>query len=155
MVYSNKKIPTYLSGMLVIMLLLVVVGCAPKVNISVQMPAEISTEGIKKVAIGKFEIAFIEESVQLERNGKWVTKKINLTKAQKQAISDQVRAKIVNVLGVTPYFSLVYTDEFAKLENDAALQEMVSAEGYKSKDIDAVINGKIWLEMHKVQLKTK
>jgi len=149
MVYSNMKISTLLYSMLVFLLLLVAVGCAPKVNISVQMPAEINTEGIKKVAIGKFEIAFIEESIQLERNGNWVTKKIKLTEAQKQAISDQVRAKIVNVLSATPYFSLVYTDEFAKLENDAALQDMISAEGYKSKEVDAIINGKIWLEMQK------
>jgi hypothetical protein len=149
MVYLKKRIPGYLFSILVVLLIMIAVGCAPKVNISVQMPAEINTEGIKKVAIGKFEIAYIEESAQLERNGVWVTRQIKLTKEQKLAISDQIRAKIVNVLGATPYFSLVYTDEFAKLENDAALQEMVSAEGYKSDDVDAVINGKIWLEMQK------
>jgi hypothetical protein len=149
MVYSKKRIPGYLFCILVVLLIMIAVGCAPKVNISVQMPAEINTEGIKKVAIGKFEIAYIEESVQLERNGVWVTRQIKLTKEQKVAISDQIRAKIINVLGATPYFSLVYTDEFAKLENDAALQEMVSAEGYKSDAVDAVINGKIWLEMQK------
>ena len=149
MVNSKKRIPGYLYSVLIFLLMLIAVGCAPKVNISVQMPAEIDTEGIKKVAIGKFEIAYIEESVQLERNGVWATRQIKLSKAQKLAISDQIRAKIVNVLGATPYFSLVYTDEFANLENDAALQEMVSAEGYKSNEVDAVINGKIWLELQK------
>lgn len=139
-----------LTGLVIGIFVLLVSGCVPKTKILVQVPAEISTKGIKKVAIGSFEIAMLDQAIQVERNGVWHTKKVELTPEQKDQVSKQIRAKVVNVLGATPYFSLVYTDEFAELENDTQLQKMISAEGYKSKQVDAVINGKIWIQMNKI-----
>lgn len=138
-----------LFGLLIAVLVVIISGCAPKVQILVQSPAEISTKGIKNVAIGSFEVVMLNQSAQIERDGKWQTKKISVTPEQKRHIAKQVRAKIVNVLGASSYFSLVYTDEFEGLENDAALQQLISAEGYKSKQIDGVINGKIWIQLQK------
>lgn len=124
-------------------------GCAPQAKIAVYTPAEISTKGIKKVAIGSFEIAEVYEKTKIERNGKWTTKQIKLTAAQKRAISNQIRVQVVNSLSSASYFDLVYTDEFARLNDDAALQQLIAAGGYKSKEVDAVINGKIWIDFEK------
>jgi hypothetical protein len=125
-------------------------GCVSKTQkILVLKPAEIETKGIKKVAVGKFELAYVNESYKEERNGVWETRRLKLTAKQKEAISQQVRARVINALGLTPYFSLVYTDEFTKLENDSSLQTMISSQGYKSKNVDAVINGKIWIDLQK------
>ena len=38
-----------------------------------------------------------------------------------------------------------YTDEFAELKNDSELQKLISVKGYSVKEVDAVINGKIWM----------
>lgn len=124
-------------------------GCTPQAKISVYTAAEIETKGIKKVAIGRFEIAEIYEKIKVERNGTWSTKTIPLSTAEKKSISNQIRSQVVNTIAANPYFDLVYTDEFAKLENDTALQQLISASGYKSKNVDAVINGKIWLDFEK------
>ena len=125
-------------------------GCASKTQkILVLKPAEIETKGIKKVAVGKFELAYVNESYKEERDGVWETRRLKLTTKQKEAVSQQVRARVINALGLTPYFSLVYTDEFTKLENDSSLQTMISSQGYKSKNVDAVINGKIWIDLQK------
>lgn len=138
-----------LFGLLIAVLVIVISGCAPKVQILVQSPAEISTKGIKNVAIGSFEVVMLDQTTQIERDGKWQAKQISVSPAQKRQIAKQVRANIVNVLGASSYFSLVYTDEFEGLKNDAALQGLISAEGYKSRQIDGVINGKIWIQMQK------
>jgi hypothetical protein len=90
-------------------------GCVSKTQkILVLKPAEIETKGIKKVAVGKFELAYVNESYKEERIGVWETRRLKLTAKQKEAISQQVRARVINALGLTPYFSLVYTDEFTK-----------------------------------------
>ncbi len=149
MLILKSSRPKLLSALITGLLILVFSGCAPKAKITVLSPAEIETRGIKTVAIGSFEIGYIQESVQVERNGEWKTRTVPLTKRQKQAIARQIRAKIVNVLGATPYFSLVYTDEFAKLNNDEELQKLVSAGGYSTKNVDAVINGKVWIDLLK------
>lgn len=139
----NKLLGLVLMGTLLI-------ACAPKGRqILVLSPAEIETRGIKKVAVGKFEIGYLNETYKEERNGVWKTRTINLSPRQKAAVSQQVRARVINALGTTPYFSLVYTDEFAKLENDSGLQSLISARGYQSQGVDAVINGKIWIDLQK------
>ena len=149
MIAARVPMRRWLFGLTASALVLMAGGCAPQVKILVQSPAEISTKGIKKIAIGSFEVAMAEQNVQIERNGVWKTKKLAFTREQKAQIAKQVRAKIVNVLGASPYFSLVYTDEFAGLENDAALQTLISAEGYKTRQVDAVINGKLWIQSEK------
>ena len=136
-------------GLLTVAMAVLGVGCAPKVKIPVQSPAEISTIGIKKVAIGSFEVAMADRSAHIERNGEWRVERMELTQEGKERIAKQIRAKVVNALSLSSYFSLVYTDEFAELENDAALQKLISAEGYKTRQVDAVINGKIWLQLQK------
>ena len=149
MIAARVPMRRWLFGLTASALVLMAGGCAPQVKILVQSPAEISTKGIKKIAIGSFEVAMAEQNVQIERNGVWKTKKLAFTQEQKAQIAKQARAKIVNVLGASPYFSLVYTDEFAGLENDAALQTLISAEGYKTRQVDAVINGKLWIQSEK------
>ena len=37
------------------------------------------------------------------------------------------------------------TDEFSSLENDATLQQMIATQSYITRDVDAVLSGKIWL----------
>ena len=147
----SAKMPMRLSriGLLTVAMAVLGVGCAPKVKIPVQSPAEISTIGIKKVAIGSFEVAMADRSAHIERNGEWRIERMELTQEGKKRIAKQIRAKVVNALSLSSYFSLVYTDEFAELENDAALQKLISAEGYKTRQVDAVINGKIWLQLQK------
>jgi tetratricopeptide (TPR) repeat protein len=44
-----------------------------------------------------------------------------------------------------PFFEVFLTDEFSRLENDAALQQMIAAQGYTARSVDAVLSGKIWL----------
>ena len=44
-----------------------------------------------------------------------------------------------------PFFEVLLTDEFASLENDAALQQMIVTQSYITRDVDAVLSGKIWL----------
>ncbi|MCP4757328.1 MAG: tetratricopeptide repeat protein [Proteobacteria bacterium] len=122
-------------------------GCAPKIRIKVLNPAEVDTTGIKKVAVGNFEIVEVNRVFKMERNGEWQTKEIAMTDEQKKALSNQIRARVVNLLSTTPYFQLVYTDEFQALESDTALQKAIAAGGYKTSEIDAVINGKIWLDV--------
>ncbi|MCP4296804.1 MAG: hypothetical protein GY786_14480 [Proteobacteria bacterium] len=126
------------------------IGCAEKQRrIPVLSPAEIETRGIQKVAVGKFEIGYLNESYKEERNGVWKTRPVDLSTRQITSISQQVRARVINALGATPYFSLVYTDEFEKLENDSGLQTLISSQGYQSQGVDAVINGKIWIDLQK------
>lgn len=132
-----------------LVLLLALAGCKPQIKLTMLSPAEIDTGKIKKVAIGNFEVAYVNESYKEERNGVWRTRRLQLSPDQKKSISQQVRAKVVNALGAVPYFSLVYTDEFAQLENDASLQALISSQGYQTKGVDAVINGKIWVDLQK------
>lgn len=135
------------SNLLAVMITLIIAGCAPKVNLQVVKPAEVDTQNIKKVAIGHFEIAEVSRTFKVERNGDWQIKKVMLTDGQKVALSNQVRARVINLLSTTPYFNLEFTDEFQKMDNDTALQKAIAAGGYRTSKIDAVINGKIWLNV--------
>lgn len=152
MFYLTKK-PRWLIFGAVACFVMLLAGCAPQARIKVYRPAEISTKGIRKVAVGRFEIIQMNREFKAERDGQWRKKQIRFTAEQLEAISNQIRARVINLLSVTPYFQLVYTDEFQKLENDEALQKAVAAGGYRTADIDAVINGKIWLEVVNIDAK--
>lgn len=130
-------------------MILLASGCVQKVKLQVLNPAEIDTRGITKVAVGKFEVGKISQVFQLERNGKWVKEMIPINDLERQAVSNQIRARVISLLSQTPYFDLVYTDEFATLENDASLQQAIASGGFKTSQADAVINGKFWLEIIK------
>jgi len=84
-----------------------------------------------------------------ERNGVWQTHPVLLNEEQQKSISRSVRARVINLLTATPYFKVIFSDEFEELANDEALQQLVSVRGYKTKNVDAVINGKLWLEIER------
>lgn len=128
-----------------------VASCAPKVKIIVMSPAEIDTKKIARVAVGSFEIATISQMVYVDKKGYWEKEEVRLGAEEKKSISRQVRAQVINSLAQVPYFKLVYTDEFEKLENDRAFQDLVGTVGYKTGEIDAVINGKIWIDFRKTR----
>ncbi len=147
---------TYLSKMksslqtwsaVLIVLILLTSGCAKQVQLSVVKPAEVNTRGIKKVAVGSFEIAEMAIVYKTERNGKWSSEPLKLTDQQKASLSNQIRAGVVGKLSMVPYFNLAFEDKFEQLENDTALQQAIAAGGYRTAEADAVINGKIWLEV--------
>ena len=147
MKFLNYHAYSFLLFMFLILVLLVS-GCA-KATLNVLSPAEINTSKIKTVAVGNFEIGSIILKYKTERNGLWQTHPVLHTEDQKKSISRSVRARVINLLTATPYFKVIFSDEFEKLENDAALQRLVSVRGYKTKNVDAVINGKLWLEIER------
>ena len=146
-----KLFNNYILNKLFLMLLIsafLISGCA-KATITVRSPAEINTRKIKNVAVGGFEIGQMMLKFKTERNGVWQTHPVLLSEEQQKSISRSVRARVINLLTATPYFKVIFSDEFEKLASDAALQQLVSVRGYKTKNIDAVINGKIWLEIER------
>ncbi|MDP6215792.1 MAG: hypothetical protein QF649_01125 [SAR324 cluster bacterium] len=147
MKFLNYHAYSFLLFMFLISVLLVS-GCA-KATLNVLSPAEINTSKIKTVAVGNFEIGSIILKYKTERNGLWQTHPVLHTEDQKKSISRSVRARVINLLTATPYFKVIFSDEFEKLENDAALQRLVSVRGYKTKNVDAVINGKLWLDIER------
>ena len=124
-------------------------SCAAATLSSVRSPAEINTKEIRKVAVGTFEIGKLAIKFKTERNGVWKTHSVLLNEEQQRTISRSIRSRVINLLTSTPYFKVEFTDEFEKLGNDAALQQLVSVGGYKTQDVDAVISGKFWLEIEK------
>ena len=81
-------------------------------TLTVRSPAEINTRGIRNVAIGWFEIGQISLKYKTERNGVWKIHPVSLTEAQEKSISRSVRARVINLLTATPFFKVVFTDEF-------------------------------------------
>ena len=146
-----KLFNNYILNKLFLMLLIsafLISGCA-KATLTVRSPAEINTSKIKNVAVGGFEIGQMMLKFKTERNGVWQTHPVLLSEEQQKSISRSVRARVINLLTATPYFKVIFSDEFEKLANDAALQQLVSVRGYKTKNVDAVINGKLWLEIER------
>jgi len=146
-----KLFNNYILNKLFLMLLIsafLISGCA-KATITVRSPAEINTRKIKNVAVGGFEIGQMMLKFKTERNGVWQTHPVLLSEEQQKSISRSVRARVINLLTATPYFKVIFSDEFEKLASDAALQQLVSVRGYKTKNVDAVINGKLWLEIER------
>ena len=146
-----KIMNNYISNILFLMLMIsafLISGCA-KATLTVRSPAEINTSKIKTVAVGGFEIGQMMLKFKTERNGVWQTHPVLLSEEQQKSISRSIRARVINLLTATPYFKVIFSDEFEKLANDAALQQLVSVRGYKTKNVDAVINGKLWLEIER------
>lgn len=137
-------------GLMLLFAMLVLTGCVKEVQLTVISPAQVNTEGIQKVAVGRFELAGIRLLSRLERNGKWKQEEQVLTVEQQKALSNQIRARVISSLATVPYFDLVYTDEFAVLETDAALQDAIAAGGFSTSEADAVINGKVWLDVVRI-----
>ena len=124
-------------------------SCTKEIQMNVSSPAEINTADLKNIAVGGFEIGEITINYKTERKGIWETHPILLNESHQKSISKSIRARVVNLLTATPYFRVVFTDEFKKLEKDADLQQLVSVRGYKTENVDAVISGKIWLEIER------
>ena len=124
-------------------------SCTKEVQIIVSSPAEINTVDLKNIAVGAFEIGQIKLQYITERKGVWQTHPILLDESHLKSINQSVRARVVNLLTATPYFNVVFTDEFEKLESDADLQKLVSVRGYRTENVDAVISGKLWLEIQR------
>lgn len=146
-----KLFNNYILNKVFLMLLIsafLISGCA-KATLTVRSPAEINTRKIKNVAVGGFEIGQMMLKFKTERNGVWQTHPVLLSEEQQKSISRSIRARVINLLTATPYFKVIFSDEFEKLANDAALQQLVSVRGYKTKNVDAVINGKLWLEIER------
>ena len=98
-------------------------SCTAATLSSVRSPAEINTREIRKVAVGSFEIGQLAIKFKTERNGVWETHPVLLNEEQRKTISRSIRSRVINLLTSTPYFKVVFTDEFEKLGNDAALQQ--------------------------------
>ncbi len=146
-----KLFNNYILNKLFLMLLIsafLISGCA-KATLTIRSAAEINTRKIKNVAVGGFEIGQMMLKFKTERNGVWQTHPVLLSEEQQKSISRSVRARVINLLTATTYFKVIFSDEFEKLANDAALQQLVSVRGYKTKNVDAVINGKLWLEIER------
>tara|TARA_Y100001970_G_scaffold234334_1_gene292604 strand:+ start:2459 stop:3616 length:1158 start_codon:yes stop_codon:yes gene_type:complete len=124
-------------------------GCTKEAQIKVFSPAVINTQNIKNISVGEFEIKQIILKYKTERNGIWVTKNIVLDKSYQKSISRSIRARVVNLLTETIYFRAIFDDEFEKIEKDDELNQLVSTKGYRTEKIDAVLNGKIWLEIER------
>ena len=128
-----------------ILLLILLSACSEKTSLQILRPAEIDTSDIQRIAIGIFEVGVIQEDFVTERGGNWSKKSANLNNEERQILSRNIRARITNQLTKVPFFEVLLTDEFSSLENDAALQQMIATQGYVTKDVDAVLSGKIWL----------
>lgn len=132
-----------------ILLMTMMMGCTPQIQLLVKQPATVNTNKIRRVAIGTFEIASVQEAYYSERKGVWEMHSVPLTSVEKQAIGRAVRDQVIHLLTTTPYFEVVYTEEFSKLENDQQLQKLISVQGYRRQEVDAIINGKIWLDLQR------
>ena len=147
MKFLNNYIFNHL--LLIILITVFLISSCAKATLTVRSPAEINTRKIKNIAVGGFEIGRIMLKFKTERNGVWQTHPVLLNDEQQKSISRSVRARVINLLTATPYFKVIFSDEFEKLGNDSALQQLVSVRGYKTKNVDAVINGKLWLEIER------
>ena len=147
MKFLNNYILNHL--LLIILITVFLISSCAKATLTVRSPAEINTRKIKNIAVGGFEIGRIMLKFKTERNGVWQTHPVLLNDEQQKSISRSIRARVINLLTATPYFKVIFSDEFEKLGNDSALQQLVSVRGYKTKNVDAVINGKLWLEIER------
>jgi len=128
-----------------IFFLFLVSSCSEKASLQIFQPAEIDTSGIQRIAIGVFEIGVVQENLAVERAGDWTKKSAKLTDEERQILSRNIRTRITNQLTKVPFFEVLLTDEFSSLENDADLQQMGATQSYVTRDVDAVLSGKIWL----------
>ena len=126
---------------------LLLTGCVSKVKLEVAQPAKINTSGIQKVVVTQFQVKGIRYRQLVERNGNWTVKEIRLSQSQNQAIARLVRGKIVNFISKSPSFEIVYSDKLSQLDNRKAIQQTVAAGGFRSEQVDAIIEGDIWIDV--------
>lgn len=149
--YTNRNFNSVLiAGLLLLLLLCFGAGCTRDIELSVIKPAEVDTRDIQTVAVGSFELVSLKYLMKEERDGKWEHREQILDDDQKKALSEQIRAQVIGKLSTVPYFDLVYTDEFAELEADAALQDAIAAAGFTTTEADAVINGRVWVDVVRI-----
>lgn len=142
---------TKLVAFLLLLFGLIISGCAPQVSLNTIQPAQLNTDGIRKVAIGNFEIASITMKHYIAETNRWKILPVRLLPQEQKVISRLVRSKVVNMLASTPYFQLVYLDDFEKLRSDRDVQQAIAAAGVKTDSIDAVVSGKLWLDLTRYQ----
>tara|TARA_Y100001970_G_C14175937_1_gene826967 strand:+ start:72 stop:1229 length:1158 start_codon:yes stop_codon:yes gene_type:complete len=147
---TNNKIIYFYQKILVFFIsVFLLSSCSKVTQVKVFNPSEIDTLNINNVAIGEFNIQQIFLKYKTERNGTWETYKIALDNSQKKSIGRSIRARVVNLLTSTPYFKVIFRDEFKKLETDDEIKQFISTSGYRTENIDAVISGNIWLEIER------
>jgi hypothetical protein len=125
--------------------LILLSACSEKTSLQILQPAEIDTSEIQRIAIGVFDFGVIQEEFITERGGDWIKTPVNLSDKERQNLSRNIRSRIANQLAKVPFFEVLLTDEFSSLENDVVLQQLIATQGYKTRDVDAVLSGKIWL----------
>ena len=145
----NKKIWFYQKVLVFFINIFLLSSCTKVTQVKVFSPSEINTLNIKNVAVGEFNIQQIFLKYKTERNGTWETFIIALDKSQKKSIGRLIRARVVNLLTSTPYFKVIFRDEFEKIETDDEIKQFISTSGYRTENIDAVISGNIWLEIER------
>lgn len=128
-----------------IFFLFLVSSCSEKTSLQIFQPAEIDTSDIQRIAIGVFEIGVVQENFAVERAGDWTKNSVKLTDEEHQILSRNIRALLANQLTKVPFWEILPTSEFSSLENDATLQQMIATQSYITRDVDAVLSGKIWL----------
>ena len=128
-----------------IFFLFLVSSCSEKTSLQIFQPAEIDTSDIQRIAIGVFEIGVVQENFAVERAGDWTKNSVKLTDEEHQILSRNIRALLANQLTKVPFWEILPTSEFSSLENDATLQQMIATQSYVTRDVDAVLSGKIWL----------
>jgi hypothetical protein len=137
--------PITMKQIFTVIFLILLSACSEKTSLQIFRSAEIDTSDIQRIAIGVFKIGVVQEDFATERGGDWTKNSVNLTDEERQILSRNIRAHITNQLTKVPFFEVFLTDEFSRLENDAALQQMIAAQGYTARSVDAVLSGKIWL----------
>ena len=125
--------------------LFLVSSCSEKTSLQIFQPAEIDTSDVQRIAIGVFEIGVVQENFAVERAGDWTKNSVKLTDEEHQIWSRNIRALLANQLTKVPFWEILPTSEFSSLENDATLQQMIATQSYITRDVDAVLSGKIWL----------
>ncbi len=128
-----------------IFFLFLVSSCSEKTSLQIFQSAEIDTSDIQRIAIGVFEIGVVQENFAVERAGDWTKNSVKLTDEEHQILSRNIRALLANQLTKVPFWEILPTSEFSILENDATLQQMIATQSYITRDVDAVLSGKIWL----------
>ena len=144
-----KKIHFYQKILIFFINIFLLSNCTKETQIKVFLPSEINTLNIKNIAVGEFNIKQIFLKYKTERNGIWETHNITLEKSHQKSISRSIRARVVNLLTSTPYFNVIFSDEFEIIESDDEIKQFISTRGYKTEKIDAVISGNIWLEIER------
>lgn len=132
-------------GLLVALLM----GCsAPMVDLQITRPAEYAIPNINDVAIGQFELVEVNIQTWDERKGKWSKQTVAIGPAEMQSIQKQLRNQLLRRLQNSPSFTLYFLDELEQIQNDQELQALIqAAEGTRIQEMDAVIHGKVWLNL--------